>query len=84
VGWKYEVDGNRASVVAAARKQIADCRTDACVANGPAYGTGFGLVNAGAKPAHCSDAGTLFEALESLIHARAGKRSEGSKIHKRA
>ncbi|HWW02238.1 MAG TPA: phosphopantothenoylcysteine decarboxylase [Candidatus Acidoferrum sp.] len=84
VGWKYEVDGNRASVVAAARKQIADCRSDACVANGPAYGAGFGLVNTGGEPAHCSDPGTLFEALESLIQARPGRRSEGGKVHKSA
>src|SRR5271154_1047505 len=44
VGWKYEVEGSRRDVIALARKQIAGCRTDACVTNGPAYGAGFGLV----------------------------------------
>jgi phosphopantothenoylcysteine synthetase/decarboxylase len=44
IGWKYEADGTRAGAVRAARKQIADCATDACVANGPAYGKGFALV----------------------------------------
>ena len=44
VGWKFEADGKRADAVAAARKQIAECSTDLCVVNGPAYGEGFGLV----------------------------------------
>src|SRR5438552_8169714 len=33
VGWKYEVDGDRPGVIRLAEKQIAECRTDACVAN---------------------------------------------------
>src|SRR6185436_9168041 len=52
VGWKYEVDGDRASVIRAAEKQIAECLMDACVANGPAYGLGFGLVRNERKRAH--------------------------------
>lgn len=69
VGWKYEVDGNRDSVIALAKKQIADCRTDACVANGAAYGDGFGLVTPAGLAAHCSGTAELFEALEKLIRA---------------
>jgi phosphopantothenate---cysteine ligase (CTP) len=65
VGWKFEADGNRAGAIRAARKQIADCRTDACVANGPAYGSGFNLVTtAGEK--HFPTAGKLFVSLEQL------------------
>ena len=44
VGWKFEVDGQRPDVLAAARRQLAEAHTDLCVANGPAYGAGFGLV----------------------------------------
>src|ERR1043165_4578125 len=44
VGWKFEVDGTRDDVIREAEKQLAVCSTDACVANGPAYGEGFGLV----------------------------------------
>jgi phosphopantothenate---cysteine ligase (CTP) len=44
VGWKYEVDGTRESVVEKASRQIFENQTDACVANGPAYGEGFGFV----------------------------------------
>src|ERR1041384_4481544 len=44
VGWKFEVEGERASVLTKAQQQLAENRTDACVANGRAYGEGFGLV----------------------------------------
>ena len=49
MGWKYEVEGERARVVRLAEKQIAECHTDACVANGSAYGAGFGLVREGGE-----------------------------------
>ena len=44
VGWKYELDGTQADAIAKARLQIDECQTDACVLNGSAYGSGFGLV----------------------------------------
>lgn len=43
-GWKFEVEGTRETALAKAREQIRQCRTDACVVNGPAYGEGFGIV----------------------------------------
>jgi phosphopantothenoylcysteine decarboxylase/phosphopantothenate--cysteine ligase len=67
VGWKYEVDGDRSGVILLARRQIAQCLTDACVANGPAYGAGFGLVRRLRKPRYLADAPALFQALEQLI-----------------
>jgi phosphopantothenate---cysteine ligase (CTP) len=69
IGWKYEVDGDRAGVIRLAEQQLADCRTDACVANGPAYGTGFGLVTSTQAPVHLEDSPTLFAALEEFIHS---------------
>jgi phosphopantothenoylcysteine synthetase/decarboxylase len=68
VGWKFEVDGDRASVLALAEQQLAQCHTDACVANGGAYGLGFGLVTAPGQCAHFRDSATLFSALEKLLH----------------
>jgi phosphopantothenoylcysteine synthetase/decarboxylase len=68
VGWKYEVDGDQAGVLRAAESQIRDCRTDACVANGPAYGLGFGLVTGAGRCDHLRDSAALFEALERLLH----------------
>jgi phosphopantothenoylcysteine decarboxylase/phosphopantothenate--cysteine ligase len=73
VGWKYEVEGGRAGVVRLAEHQITECRTDACVANGPAYGAGFGLVQTGGEFTHLPDMAALFAALEELL--RAGQRS---------
>jgi phosphopantothenoylcysteine decarboxylase/phosphopantothenate--cysteine ligase len=68
VGWKYEVDGNRAGVLKAAEKQISECLTDACVANGPAYGDGFGLVRSSGQNADLPDRTALFEALGQLVN----------------
>jgi phosphopantothenoylcysteine decarboxylase/phosphopantothenate--cysteine ligase len=52
VGWKYELDGGRASAVAKAERQIAENRLDASVVNGTAYGPGFGWILPGQPPRH--------------------------------
>ena len=65
VGWKFEADGGRADALRAAKKQIADCATDFCVANGPAYGAGFSLVAADGRK-HFANAVKLFTALEKI------------------
>ncbi len=68
VGWKYEVAGDTDRVVALARRQLAECRTDACVANGAAYGAGFGVVRRDCPDVgHCPDAAKLYAALAELI-----------------
>jgi phosphopantothenoylcysteine decarboxylase/phosphopantothenate--cysteine ligase len=66
VGWKFEADGKRVEAVAAARRQIAECSTDLCVVNGPAYGEGFGLVGKKGDPAHLGNPPLLFDALEKF------------------
>lgn len=64
VGWKFEVDGDRLSALAAARAQIERNRTDGCVANGPAYGPGFGWVTSDPpEPRHLPDRTALFAEL---------------------
>jgi len=65
IGWKFEADGRRADVLRAAEKQLADCATDFCVANGPAYGKGFNLVSVRGQK-HFATAEKLFAALEKL------------------
>ena len=69
IGWKYEVDGDRSNVLAKAEEQISKNRSDACVANGPAYGEGFGLVTGAGKCEHLPDAMTLYQALARLIES---------------
>ena len=44
VGWKFELDGTRAGVLEKAAQQLRDCSTDACVLNGRAWGSGFGIL----------------------------------------
>lgn len=43
-GWKFEASGSHEDAIASAKSQIAVCRTDACVVNGPSYGRGFGFL----------------------------------------
>jgi phosphopantothenoylcysteine decarboxylase/phosphopantothenate--cysteine ligase len=66
VGWKFEADGKRPEAVEAARRQIAECSTDLCVVNGPAYGEGFGLVGKKGGAAHLGNPPLLFDALEKF------------------
>jgi phosphopantothenoylcysteine decarboxylase/phosphopantothenate--cysteine ligase len=65
VGWKFEANGGRASALRAAQKQLQDCATDFCVANGPAYGKGFCLVGAAGKKS-VATMEKLFSALNRL------------------
>jgi len=67
VGWKFEADGARADAIAAAQRQIAACGTDLCVANGPAYGQGFGLVLRDGGVTHLASAPLLFATLEKFV-----------------
>lgn len=74
VGWKYEVEGGQPSVLRKAEEQIRTCRTDACAANGPAYGPGFGLVRLGSPVIHLGDDQALFAQLAQLAeHAQRPK-----------
>ena len=67
VGWKYELDGDRALVIDLARQQLAKNRTNACVVNGAAYGDGFGLVTGTGRCEHLPDAAALYQALARLV-----------------
>lgn len=69
VGWKFEVEGDSTAAVALAKRQITENRTDACVANGPGYGPGYGLITADRQHQHLSDFPALFAALENLALA---------------
>jgi phosphopantothenoylcysteine decarboxylase/phosphopantothenate--cysteine ligase len=59
VGWKYELDGTTDDVLAKGRKQMDDCLTDACVLNGHAYGSGFGVISRAGERAHLPDKAAL-------------------------
>lgn len=66
VGWKYEVDGLPDDTQAKARQQLLDCATNACVANGPAHGSGYSVVT-DKSVRKCGALPELFAVLEQLM-----------------
>lgn len=66
IGWKFEANGGRSKALRAAARQLAECGTDWCVANGPAYGKGFCLVSARERK-HLATSGRLFAELEKVV-----------------
>ena len=63
VGWKYELNGSREDALAAARRQLAGARSDLCVVNGAAYGTGFGILSPDESLEHAAGKRALCAAL---------------------
>lgn len=63
IGWKYELAGTRAEAFEAVERQLRECRTDACVLNGTAYGSGFALYTPDGAVKECADAAALAEVL---------------------
>lgn len=55
VGWKFELAGSRADVLAASIRQMNENQTNGCVMNGDAYGVGFGFLEPHKKPVHLPD-----------------------------
>jgi phosphopantothenoylcysteine decarboxylase/phosphopantothenate--cysteine ligase len=74
VGWKFEVDGGPAAAVGAGLAQLDAYGTNACVVNGPAYGTGFGLVTGRDKVAHCENREMLYARLGEFLQRWSGPR----------
>ena len=70
VGWKYELDGDRAAAEAKARAQISGNGTDACVVNGVAWGAGFGFIEPGCDTIAIADKPALCAFLVQWLGAR--------------
>ena len=67
-GWKYEVDGTRDEVLARARAQLQNCHSDAVVANGPAYGSGYSWMTNHSQ-SHLGDSRELYRVLTENLWA---------------
>jgi len=65
IGWKYEAEGTPESVRIKGKSQMELCKTDGCVLNGPAYGTGYGLLRENLF--HCNSEHELFTHLITLL-----------------
>jgi phosphopantothenoylcysteine synthetase/decarboxylase len=68
IGWKFELNGNRADALFAAERQMKENHTDGCVVNGAAYGAGFGFHEPGMPIVHCADRIQLCERLDRWVH----------------
>ncbi len=69
-GWKYELEGARSEAFTKAWKQVKECRTNACVLNGSAYGSGFAVCRADGRVEECADTPALARQLIQAIEAR--------------
>jgi phosphopantothenoylcysteine synthetase/decarboxylase len=67
VGWKYELEGKRPQALQKAWRQIVDCQTDASIANGTAYGDGFGFCTAPSSHLHLENEEALIRHLISWL-----------------
>jgi len=63
IGWKWEAGSKPEEAISAAQQQCLNCKTNASVLNGPAYGTGYLLIPAEGGNVPCADARALGEAL---------------------
>ncbi len=67
VGWKYETNGTTDGIITKALQQLEENATHACVANGPAYGQGFGVCLSDGVILPAADATELARVLLSLL-----------------
>lgn len=52
---------------ASARQQLEECRTDACILNGPAYGEGYLFMPKTGEPVRCRQSVELGHALAAFL-----------------
>jgi len=69
IGWKWEASSSRSRAEEEARKQIEECQTNACVLNGPSYGTGYLIIPAKGPTLHCADPTELGNAIARFVES---------------
>lgn len=72
VGWKYELNGARPDALAKVWRQLRECRTDACVVNGRAWGDGFGFCEPPDSVRELADKQAVAEFLPRWLRERSG------------
>jgi len=75
VGWKYELNGTRQDALDRAWRQVASNRTDACVLNGQAWGSGFALCTSPDQISELRDKSELARFLPGWLKEQPGFRS---------
>ena len=71
IGWKYELNGDRADVVEKGIRQLTENHTDLCVLNGRAFGRGFGILEGQEVVAELRDKETLADWFAEWLVQRA-------------
>ncbi|MDD5262689.1 MAG: phosphopantothenoylcysteine decarboxylase [Methylacidiphilales bacterium] len=66
-GWKYELEGTRQTALQKGWGQIEDCKTDACVVNGLAYGDGYAFCAGRNQSVHLNDLEALADHLSRWL-----------------
>jgi len=66
VGWKYEVDSQKTEAIKKAFVQVVTAKTHLCVLNGPAYGSGYGIIDRTGQVVHCDTVEELCQKLEKF------------------
>ena len=70
-GWKYELEGTQAEALEQGRRQMAEAKTNLCIVNGKAYGSGFGVLDATGAVTHRNTKVQLCEYLAERCTAHA-------------
>lgn len=70
IGWKYELAGTREEALNKAWRQLRENRSDACVLNGKAYGSGFALCTPPANTQELRDKAEVVEFLPRWLTER--------------
>lgn len=71
VGWKYEIDGTHNQSLDLGLRQMKECQTNLCVVNGPAYGTGYGVLHPDQTLIHRTSPEQLAEVLAAALRHHA-------------
>jgi phosphopantothenoylcysteine decarboxylase/phosphopantothenate--cysteine ligase len=66
-GWKYELNGNRDDALEKAWRQLKENKTNVCVLNGRAYGSGFGFCTPPDGVRHIPTREELFQVLSDWL-----------------
>jgi phosphopantothenoylcysteine synthetase/decarboxylase len=78
VGWKYELEGKRPQALQKAWRQIVDCESDASIANGTAYGDGFGFCTTPSGHLHLENEEGLLQHLLNWLPEACTTRQTGT------
>jgi hypothetical protein len=78
VGWKYELEGDIEMAIGKAERQMLENGTDACIANGRAFGPDFGFCRLGKPVRHLTNKRDLCRYLSEWLETEASR--QGSEV----